>query len=170
MKSGNKKIIIYIIAFIVCGVIAFVIYNNITDHNKDDNINTDNSKDELIDSSNETKTFEEKLLGVEINGFMYIMELEDNNSSKDLLYESPLVIKMDKESKGFYGYLSSSLSSEEKGSKHASKGDIMLYNNNCIYLFLEEIDLDEAYILLGHLEEFDNVLIEDDSIELKFVR
>ena len=169
MKNYKKKIIIYVIAFLVCGIIAYLLYNFLNNDTKTDKKESTLSEQNSISVSNdEQELFEDKLLGVEINDNFYVIELEDTEIAKDLLYMSPFKLNMEKEQKSLRGYLNNSLSGDGSYFSKASVGDVMLYNNNCLVIFLEDEELDDNYALIGRIANFGT--INDNTIEVSFVR
>ncbi len=170
MKNYKKKIIIYVIAFIICGIIAYLLYNFLNNDTKTDK-NIESKIEDYYSfpaSSDEQKLFEDKLLGVEINDNLYILELEDTEMAKDLLYMSPFKLNMEKDNNSLKGYLNTSLSGNNSYVKKASIGDVMLYNNNCLVIYTKDIELDDNYILIGHIVDLD--IITESNIEVSFVR
>ena len=75
---------------------------------------------------------------------------------------------MDKDDISLRGYLKASLNSNNSYSIKATVGDVMLYNNNCLVIFTEDIELDDNYVLIGHIVNLDTVT--DNSLEVSFVR
>lgn len=167
MKKTNKKnnFYIYLITFILCLFLSFIIYFIVRDNNK--TISSTNEgiydneyqNDDIFDAT--VKPFvEDKILKVSINGVEYDMTLENNMTAYDLLSIVPITLNMeDLNNNEKYGYLSFSLNDEDSYVEHISKGDVMLYQTNCIVIFYQDVDTTYPYTKLGHIDnlpEFSN--------------
>jgi hypothetical protein len=170
MKNYKKKIIIYVIAFIICGIIAYLLYTFLNNDTETDKKNENNLEEyNYYPAANERQdVFEDRLLGVEINKTLFILELEDTETAKDLLYMSPFSLIMEKDNNSLKGYLKTSLSINSSYINKAKSGDLMLFNNNCLVLFNKETVLDDNYILIGHINDLE--IPNNNQLEVSFVR
>ena len=168
MKDLKNKLIKYFIAFLVCGVVAFFMYQN----SKNDNANKiTNTNDNSVESNipNETKTFEDQIIGLQIDEKMYIVELENNESAHEFLLMTPLEVDMeDADDIKKYCYLSNSISGEEQLFENVKAGDVMISNNNLLVIFYKDTSISEKFIKIGHIEKFEN--IEAGTVTVSFVR
>lgn len=170
MKLFKNKIFIYFIVFVVCALLAFLIYHFA--NKKEDN---GNDIDDSVVSSDGTLIEDDEMIdmnviSVEINGNFYTADLEGNETSNDFFMMNPLTITMeDLNNNEKYYYLSTSLSSDsEDYTGEIHKGDIMLYNTNCIVIFYKDFNTDYYYKKIGHINDLPD--LEDRSIEVSFVR
>lgn len=161
MKNSKKKIIIYVIAFIICSIVAFFLYKFFKPSNK--NNEEDNEEVEVITS--DYNVFENKTLRIIIdNEVYYTLLLEDNLSARDLYLISPLELVMEDNGVAKVGYLSTSLLMNSEFKTTAERGDLMLSDTNCITLYYEDTELDQVAIKLGHIEKLNELNTGDISI------
>ena len=167
MKFFKKKIVIYIIAFIICGVLAYLLYNFLNKNNNDKN-NKDLNDNYSVATTISEEPFEDKLLGVYIDDVLYVIVLEDNQGAKDLLYLSPFSIIMDDDNNSKHTYLPISLSMDSNYIDKAYKGDIIVSDYNHIALYYNDSNLEGNYIKIGHIDELGE--LNSSSVTVSFVR
>jgi hypothetical protein len=88
-------------------------------------------------------------------GKNYQVKTENNKTVKALSARLPLKMKM-KELNGNerYHYLKKGLPSNDKAVHYIHKGDVMLYNANCIVVFYKSFKTSYKYTRIGHVEHF----------------
>ena len=176
MRDIKRKAFVYLLTFLICGVIAFLLYNTIDkkDTKKENKNRNNNNNTEIIDNNEDSKdldnkTFEDKILGLEINDKMYIIELEDNDSARDFLLLTPMTLKMeDLNGVEKYYYLNKSIKGNELTYSEISKGDVKLYNGNCIVIFYNDTSNNEKYVKIGHIKDLDE--LKEGTVSVSFVR
>lgn len=92
------------------------------------------------------------------NGKDYQVTTENNATVKALSSRLPLTMKMNElNGNERFHYLSKRLPSNDKAVKNIKKGDIMLYNSNCIVLFYKDFKTSYSYTRIGHVNDFSSV-------------
>lgn len=136
--------------------------------------NDKNSFNKIDDNSNQEleenrEVSEDKMLNinVNINGRIYIAQMEDNNTSKEFINMLPLELNMnDLNNNEKYYYLDSPLSTNPYNPKKIESGDIMLYGNNCLVVFYKSFATSYNYTKIGHIDNMPN--LDGDSTIIKF--
>ncbi len=96
-----------------------------------------------------------------INNNKYTVNLEDNNTVKELLKLLPLEIEMnDLNSNEKYYYLDSELQINSEKVNSIKAGDIMLYGNNCLVIFYDDFNTSYSYTRIGKIVDTTN--LKDD--------
>lgn len=96
-----------------------------------------------------------------INNNKYTVNLEDNNTVKELLKLLPLEIEMnDLNSNEKYYYLDSELQINSEKVNSIKTGDIMLYGNNCLVIFYDDFNTSYSYTRIGKIVDTTN--LKDD--------
>ena len=135
------KKIIYSLLIIVMSLSVIGCFNNKKIEN--------NSNNEVINS-----------MIITINDKEYNVELEDNDTTKELNKLLPLTITMNElNGNEKYYYLDKSLPSNPTNIKSINKGDIMLFGNDCLVIFYKSFETPYQYTKIGHinnLEDLDN--------------
>ena len=152
----NRKIIILVI-FILLILIIFFIKNN------DKNINN-----EINDTSKTINREEIKDMSViiSINNREYSVDLEDNDTVKELLKLLPINMNMtDLNNNEKYIYLDNTFTTNSFNPKRIEKGDIYLYGNNCLVIFYKSFDTNYSYTKIGHINNLED--LDNNSIEVK---
>ena len=160
-KKENKGLV-YLIILILCIILSIVIYFIVNNNKKDNNVDNTSQDDDVVESS--IKPFDyTRSMKVVLNDKEYEMVLENNLAALDLLSVSPIEMEMeDLNNNKKYYYLSYSLADSDVYYGTITKGDVMLYQSNCVVLFYEDVDTSDTYIKLGHindLDELDNGLV-----------
>ena len=95
-----------------------------------------------------------------INGKEYIIDLEDNSTTKSFVKILPKKFEMsDLNNNEKYAYLDVNLKTNSYSPKEIKKGDVMLFGNNCIVIFYKSFSTSYSYTKIGHidnLEDLDN--------------
>ena len=164
----NSKITNYLILVIFILVLSFALYyvNKDNKVNKEKDVEDNKINNEVygdfemdieagstpIDMQDEVK--------ITINNIEYILKLEKNETSFDIISMLPMNLEMDDlNSNEKYVYLSSSLNSDGNYTGSIKKGDVMLYQNNCLVIFYKDFNTNYYYTKIGHIDnlpDFDN--------------
>ena len=114
---------------------------------------TKNSTFNNIDNKNEINEENIAMIKITINDNEYDINLEDNNTVKELLDILPLTITMNElNGNEFYAYLDESFSVNSHNPKTINKGDVMLYDNNCLVIFYKTFNTSYSYTKIGHID------------------
>lgn len=109
----------------------------------------------------------EKKMSIVINDKEYEFSLEDNKTTQELKKILPLKMTMeDLNNNEKYYYLDKTLPTKEEKVKKIQKGDVMLYQNNCLVIFYKDFATDYAYTKIGHIKALENFDKEDIEVEL----
>ena len=127
-----------------------------------DNNDIDNYND-VINSSNE----EIDSMKILIDNKEYIINLEDNDTTKYLVNMLPLELDMSElNGNEKYVYLSDNLPTNSSNPKHISVGDVMLYGDNCLVIFYKSFDTSYSYTRIGHIDNLENLGDNDIIVKL----
>lgn len=108
-------------------------------------------------------------VNIKINGREYNLNLEDNNTTKELLNILPLSISMNElNGNEKYYYLDNNLSTNSYNPSTINKGDVMLYGSNCLVIFYKSFDTNYSYTKIGHIDNLDD--LGSDNVEVKIYR
>ena len=81
------------------------------------------------------------------------MKLENNLTALDLLSVLPLYLEMeDLNNNEKYSYLSYSITNDNSYTGKIKKGDVVLYQSNCIVIFYKDLETDYLYTKIGHID------------------
>lgn len=107
----------------------------------------------------ESDDFMDKV-NITINNKDYILELENNQTTRELLNILPLSITMEElNGNEKYIYLDNKFTTDSSVPEIINKGDVMLYGNNCLVIFYKTFTTTYSYTKIGHinnLEDMDN--------------
>lgn len=93
-----------------------------------------------------------------INDKEYIMDLEDSETLKSFLELLPIEMEMSElNGNEKYGYLASSLPTNDSKIGHIKTGDVMLYNGNCLVIFYKDFDTSYSYTRIGHIRDLTDI-------------
>ena len=152
MKTNKIIWDLLIIALIIIGPLSYYYFNHNDSSNKEEQV------------KKEEKTTMNYNVKITIDDKEYITTLEENNTTKELIKKLPLKLNLkDLNSNEKYVNLDYSLPTESYNPNKINKGDLMLYNNNCIVLFYKSFDTEYSYTKLGHI---DNLSELNDEIVL----
>ena len=102
-----------------------------------------------------------------INGSEYIINLEDNETTKSFINILPKELIMNElNGNEKYIYLDTTLPTNEFNPKKINAGDVMLYGNNCLVIFYKSFDTTYSYTKIGHIDNLDD--LGNRSISVKF--
>ena len=128
-------------------------------------------KKEVKLDSNNNKIEESNVMdsiNVIINDKNYILKLEDNETVKEFIKLLPETYNM-KELNGNekYVYLNSSLPTNSFNPKNISKGDVMLFGDNCLVVFYKTFKTSYSYTKIGHIDNLPDLGASDISIKFE---
>lgn len=95
---------------------------------------------------------------VEINNKEYIINLEDNKTTKEFIELLPLELEMNElNGNEKYAYLDKRLSSNSSNIKHITAGDVMLFGDDCLVIFYKSFDTSYSYTKIGHINNIQDL-------------
>ncbi len=129
----------------------------------------------LLNISCKDKTLEETItsevnnsMKVIINNHEYNVNLEDNQTTKELLNKLPLTLNMNElNGNEKYYYLDFTLPTLPSNPKTIYAGDIMLYQNNCLVIFYKTFDTSYSYTKIGHIDNLEELNNNNITVEFK---
>ena len=125
------------------------------------NINNKKIEDNLNEVINSMKAT--------INGKEYIINLEDNETSKAFINLLPIEFNMNElNGNEKYIYMDLPLPTNSVNPKYIEAGDVMLYGDNCLVIFYKSFDTSYSYTRIGHIDNLDD--LGKDNVEVKFER
>ncbi len=102
-----------------------------------------------------------------IDGKEYIINLENNATTKNLVNMLPKEYKMnDLHNNEKYIYINESLPTNSSNPGRINAGDVMLYGDNCIVIFYKSFDTEFDYTKIGHIDNLPD--LGSGSITVKF--
>lgn len=109
------------------------------------------SDDSLV--SNDVQNME-----IIVNNYSFSCQLENNPTAAALKELLPLSITMrELNSNEKYYYLEQNLPSNPQRVNQISRGDIMLFGNNCLVIFYESFTTSYSYTRIGKIDNTDNL-------------
>ena len=139
---------------------------NYATNNENTNSNTiSNTNEENTNTKEEVNMSDVKII---INDKEYGINLEKNETVKELIKLLPLDITM-RELNGNekYIYLDNTLPSNSANPKHINRGDVMLYGNNCLVIFYKSFDTSYSYTRIGYIDNLPNLGNGDISVKIE---
>ena len=147
--------------------------NDLRNYNKELNIKDGkrfsiNDSNELIKSFIENNTNEvKKSMKAIINNKEYKVIIEDSDSSQALMNLLPLELEMNElNGNEKYVYLNSKLPTNQYKPKTINKGDLMLYQDNCLVIFYKSFETTYSYTKIGHIDNLEE--FGKDNIKIRF--
>ncbi len=126
-----------------------------------------NKKVEEKTNIKENNNMEEITMKIIINNNEYQVDLEENDTIKELVKLLPQEYKMNElNGNEKYVYLDKSLPTNSYDPKHINKGDIMLFGDNCLVLFYKSFDTSYSYTKIGHINNLED--LSKDNIKVRF--
>ena len=105
------------------------------------------------------------MVKIKIDGYEYIINLENNDTVDSLINMLPLKLNMeDLNSNEKYAYLDRTLPTNSYNPKTINKGDVMLYGSNCIVIFYKTFNTVYSYTKIGHIDNLPDFNDDDISI------
>lgn len=173
VKKEKNITYIYVIVLLLLifssTFIYFYVKQNETRTTKDDEIDiSEVEDDDVIEAA--IKPFSGKQPVVfNINGTDYPILLENNLAAYDLFNILPYDLTMeDLNNNEKYVYLSFSLTEEDNYTGKISKGDIVLYQSNCIVIFYKDIETENKYTKIGHIDELPDLGSESINVHIYY--
>ncbi len=106
-------------------------------------------------------------LKVTINDKTYILNLDSNKTAQEFINLLPQQFTMSElNDNEKYVYMNNSLTTNPYNPKQIKKGDVMLYEDNCLVIFYKSFDTRYSYTKIGHIDNLDD--LEEGSIKVKF--
>ncbi len=108
---------------------------------------------------------------ITINNHELLLGLDDNETTRQLIKGFPLSITMqDLHHNEKYYYLDESLTSNPQKVNQIHKGDLMLFQDNCLVLFYKDFKTSFSYTLIGHIEENEDLesIVKNQDIKVEF--
>lgn len=132
---------------------------------------SNSSKEEVItwiNSLNINSNSNSKSAKLLIDNKEYSITLEDNETIDALVNNMPLDLSMSNlNGNEFYSYLDFTLPTNSYNPGTINKGDIYLYDNNCIVIFYESFNTSYSYTKIGKLDDIevlDNIKSKNNII------
>ena len=107
-------------------------------------------------------------LKVTINNKEYTINLEDNDTAQKLVEMAPLEVTM-KELNGNekYYYFDTNFPEHSYKPGRIEKGDVMLYDGNCLVIFYESLNSKYEYTKIGHIDNLPNLGKGDITVKIE---
>ena len=116
------------------------------------------SENRVIDNTNSN-------IYILINNKEYVLKLDNNESANEFKKLLPLELSMsDLNNNEKYVYLNKKLVTNEYSPKVINKGDVMLYNDNCLVIFYKSFETNYRYTKLGHIDNLDD--LNNESVKV----
>ena len=127
-----------------------------------------NDSDEIIQTFINQYNEVKNEMKVVIQNEEYRIELEDNDTVKQLLNIIPLELKMNElNGNEKYVYLKNPLPTNASIPEKINKGDVMLFGDNCLVIFYKSFETEYSYTKIGHIENLPDLGKDSITIELK---
>ena len=82
----------------------------------------------------------------------------DNLTVEDIIARHTIILNAEDESLGYkYAYLNNSITYSPEYTGKILKGDLLLYDSNCIVLYYQDMDTDKVYTKIGHVDNLDTL-------------
>ena len=103
-----------------------------------------------------------------INGKEYIIDLEDNSTTKSFVKILPKKFEMsDLNNNEKYIYLDTSLPTNPYNPKEIERGDVMLFGNDCLVIFYRSFNTSFSYTKIGHIDNLPDLGKENIIIKIE---
>lgn len=103
-----------------------------------------------------------------INGKEYIIDLEDNSTTKSFVKILPKKFEMsDLNNNEKYIYLDTSLPTNPYNPKEIERGDVMLFGNDCLVIFYRSFNTSFSYTKIGHIDNLPDLGKENIVIKIE---
>ena len=113
----------------------------------------ENANTDIKNNIEKSDDGEYSIMKIMINNEEYIINLENNETVKELIGLLPLELDMNElNGNEKYAYLDNVLPTNPSSVKHINSGDVMLYGNNCIVIFYKSFDTTYSYTKIGHID------------------
>lgn len=170
-KNNERRIYTYVVTFIILIFISIIVYFIVNQHksnsSKNEGIEEGYYQDDNIVEATIKPFASEKKVKVVINEIEYSMVLDNNLAAFDLLSILPTDLEMeDLNHNEKYSYLPFSLTNDDNYTGSIKKGDVMLYQSNCVVIFYKDLETDYLYTKLGHIDGLPDFGDEKVSISI----
>lgn len=92
-------------------------------------------------------------VNIVIDNKEYILNLENNDSVLELVSMLPLSVTMNElNGNEKYVYLDKKITTNEISPKSITRGDVMLYGDNCLVIFYKSFETSYSYTKIGHID------------------
>lgn len=108
---------------------------------------------------------------IEIDSYLYEVELYDNKTSKELLKRIPFVLSMDDmNANEKYYYMDNVFPTETQKVDEIKAGDMMLFGNNCLVIFYKDFSTQYSYTKIGRIKDVNEFLkvLPKGQVEVTF--
>lgn len=106
---------------------------------------------------------------ITIKDKVYNVTLDDNETAKAFVSLLPLEINMQElNGNEKYYYLDTKLPTSKERKEEIKKGDLMIYEDNCLVLFYKTFSTNYSYTKIGNISNLSN--LEDGNITVRFER
>ncbi len=141
-------------AFLILLVLIFIL-SGCNSHNIN-NLELDNLEDTMgLD------------IKITIKDKVYNITLDDNETAKAFISLLPLEINMQElNGNEKYYYLDTKLPTLKEKKEEIKKGDLMIYEDNCLVLFYKTFSTNYSYTKIGNIPNLSN--LEDGNITVRF--
>ena len=103
-----------------------------------------------------------------IDGKEYIIELEDNETSKSFVNMLPIELKMSElNNNEKYAYLDEKLPTNASNPRNINVGDVMLYQDNCLVIFFKSFETSYSYTKIGHIKNLSELNAGNVNIKIE---
>ncbi len=114
-------------------------------------------KPDLKNTPNNEETYQlegDDVMQITIANQTYTLNLLDNATTQALIKLLPLDIEMQElNGNEKYYYLPDSLPTAAYRPQEIKRGDVMLYQDNCLVIFYQDFTTNYSYTPIGHIEE-----------------
>lgn len=113
------------------------------------------TKETIIKKESDKKVTSIKVL---INNKSYDIELENNSTVDEFIKILPQEFNMEElNNNEKYVYMDKSLKTNPYNPKQIEKGDIMLYQDNCLVIFYKSFTTSYSYTKIGHINNLNDL-------------
>ena len=130
------------------------INNNL--ENQDNIENNENSNNDDNQNNNEGEESDMNI-NLEVNGYKFVIELLDNETTKEVISMLPLTIEMEDMPHEKYYYFDDTFTTNSERVNYINIGDVMLYGNSCLVIFYESFSTSYSYTRLGKIKDTTNL-------------
>lgn len=158
MKKNIFIIITILIVIVFIGIYFIVLSSNNNSQNKKEekDIKDKQTTDEFINE-----------IDVIINDKNYNLILEDNSTTRELVKDLPFNFNMQElNGNEKYIYLDKIYPTNSSNPKHITKGDVMLYGDDCLVIFYKSFITTYNYTRIGHIDNLED--LDNQNINVKF--
>lgn len=152
-----------VISFLI--IISIFIITGCSLKNYERNNSFRKQKEDIIDSNNLNEV--NKSMKIIINDKEYVLKLENNTTAEEFVKLLPQEFIMnDLNNNEKYANMDKTLTTNPYYPKRISKGDVMLYGDNCLVIFYKTFDTNYRYTKIGYIDNLEN--LGDKSITVRF--